>query len=165
MRSTSADTTAPTPTALEIPSTGGPGRQSANSGFFWVAALDANEIDEVIIWFDRSINHSFGTGPNASFYSYPLTGLFGYGSDDWLTAMSQNILLSMGNVAGDVNITKIDVTDLYGKYQNIFRSWCAMGFDTPFGPGFRGGADPDDLCRRPARTRSPFAKARMSMSR
>ena len=133
VRSTSADTTAPTLTTLEIPD-----RVDLANGHgvasFSAAALDANEIDSVAIWFDRNMSYSFGTGPNPSFYTFPLTGIYGSSSNDWSDGnSSQNILISTENLPGTVGITRVVVSDLYGNARTYSASELrAMGFDTSF---------------------------------
>lgn len=151
VRSDDPDTTAPELTELVLPKTLDLTKGNALADFA-AAASDQNEIDDVVIWFDRDLGYSFWTGDNPTFHEYSLIGLFGYG-DDWSDgASSDQFLFSGANTAGMVDVDRVEVTDVYGNsrvYSNA--ELRGLGFDTSF--WVEGSAPPvtatyvDDLPR------------------
>ena len=94
-----------------------------------------NEIGDVVIWFDRDLSYSFGTGANPTFYEFGLSGLYGStGSDDWSDGRSsQELLFSSTNTTGTVDIDRVEVTDVYGNSRTYTNAELrSLGFDTSF---------------------------------
>lgn len=134
VRSVDPDTTAPVLTELVLPDTIDL-RNGNAAAEFAASANDQNEIDEVVIWFDRDLSYSFGTGANTTFYEYSLTGLFGSSrDDDWSDGRSsQELLFSSTNTTGTVDIDRVEVTDVYGNSKTYTNAELrSLGFDTSF---------------------------------
>ena len=133
VRSVDPDTTAPVLTGLVLPDTIDLRNGNAVAEFA-ASANDANEIGDVVIWFDRDLSYSFGTGGNPTFYEFGLSGLYGYGSDDWSDGRSsQELLFSSTNTTGTVDIDRVKVTDAYGNSRTYTNAELrSLGFDTSF---------------------------------
>lgn len=133
VRSVDPDTTAPVLTELVLPDTIDLRNGNAVAEFA-ASANDANEIGDVVIWFDRDLSYGFGTGGNPTFYEFGLSGLYGYGSDDWSDGRSsQELLFSSTNTTGTVDIDRVEVTDVYGNSRTYTNAELrSLGFDTSF---------------------------------
>ena len=134
VRSVDPDTTAPVLTELVLPDTIDL-RNGNAAAEFAASANDQNEIDDVVIWFDRDLSYSFGTGANPTFYEYSLTGIFGSNwDDDWSDGRSsQELLFSSTNTTGTVDIDRVELTDVYGNSRTYTNAELrSLGFDTSF---------------------------------
>ena len=133
VRSVDPDTTAPVLTELVLPDAIDLRNGNAVAEFA-ASANDANEIGDVVIWFDRDLSYSFETGANPTFYEFGLSGLYGYGSDDWSDGRSsQELLFSSTNTTGTVDIDRVEVTDVYGNSRTYTNAELrSLGFDTSF---------------------------------
>lgn len=134
VQSVDPDTTAPVLTELVLPDTIDL-RNGSVVAKFAAAADDQNEIDQVVIRFDRDLSYSFSTGSNPTFYEYGHVGLFGYSwDDDWSDGRSSDQrLFSDTNTSGSVDIDRVEVTDVYGNSRTYTNAELrSLGFDTSF---------------------------------
>ncbi len=118
-----ADTTAPTLTSLTFPTTINliSGSQTLT---FTAHAEDAGSgIDDVIVWFDKSLSTDIG--------AFRLVGIFdGWSDSTPFDGSSTRTVLSADN-PGTYTITSIDVTDLAGNTHSYSPSQLtAMGIST-----------------------------------
>ncbi|WP_157403899.1 calcium-binding protein [Paracoccus sp. N5] len=127
--STSADTTAPVLTSLDLPDVIDL-RGGNVAADFTASGIDTTEIESVSLWFDREISYSFGSG---SFNDWDLLIIFG-DSDDWLDGSStQTRSIGGSTFSGPVELERIWITDIYGN-QRVYTNddLRALGFDTSF---------------------------------
>ncbi|KRW96794.1 calcium-binding protein [Paracoccus sp. MKU1] len=126
--STSADTAAPVLTSLDLPDVVDL-ENGAVAAEFSATGIDGTEIDQVAVFFDRSLNWSFGSSTS----SFPLVLFDGY-SDDWSDGSSAQIRpLVANNMSGPVDVTHVRITDIYGNERVYTNDQLrALGFDTSF---------------------------------
>ena len=131
INSTSADTTAPVLTSLELPDVIDL-RGGNVAADFSASGIDGTEIDHVTLWFDRDISYSFGSG---SFNDWDLLIIDGYSScNDWSDDNStQTRTIGGTTYSGPVDLERIWITDIYGN-RRIYTNdeLRALGFDTSF---------------------------------
>ncbi|MFT4012794.1 MAG: calcium-binding protein [Paracoccus sp. (in: a-proteobacteria)] len=126
--STSADTTAPRLTSLDLPDVVDLSQGAAPAAFS-ATGTDGTEIDSVVVYFDRPLGWSFGSLTGS--YSHIL--LNGSG-DDWSDGSSALIRpLVDSNFSGPVDVTYIRISDIYGNARTYTNDELrALGFDTSF---------------------------------
>ena len=114
-----ADTTAPILTGLDLPDvvdlSGGDATHT-----FSASGRDENEIDKVVVWFDKPIPQ-FGS-------SYSLVII----SSGWEDGTgTRSLTFDDGMVSGTYNVTKVDIQDSLGNERTISAAkLAARGFDT-----------------------------------
>ncbi|WJS86122.1 calcium-binding protein [Paracoccus sp. TOH] len=128
VRSTSADTTAPVLTSLDLPDVVDLS-DGATLASFAATGRDRTEIDSVGIFFDRDFSYSFGNEAPFAYGNVSLGGFgqFSSGSD------TSDIRIGSSNASGTVDVTHVRITDIYGNERVYTNDQLrALGFDTSF---------------------------------
>lgn len=127
VRSTDPDTTAPELTSLHLPD-----RVDLRDGNvvaeFLASGSDANDIRDVVIYFDRAFEVSYGSAGNHSY------GNVGFHDGDWTGNIGNTLReITAANHSGTVDIEQVWITDEYGNRRVYTNDQLReLGFDTSF---------------------------------